>query len=126
MNITEYQAWVAKMWSSSRPLKAGKREYTLKDNYVMTTGLAGETAEVVEAVLKFVVAIGKVTERSKKDVRDERKLEKKELTKELGDALYYLLAVAHKSDIKAQDIINVNVDKLTKRYAKKKYARKAK
>jgi len=126
MNITAYQKWVAGMWSSSRPLKNGKREYTLKDNYVMTAGLAGETAEVVDAVLKYVVAIGKVTERSKKDVRDERKLEKKELTKELGDALYYLLVVAHKSEITAQEIIDTNVSKLTKRYAKKKYARKAK
>jgi NTP pyrophosphatase (non-canonical NTP hydrolase) len=112
MNITEYQNWVVKMWSSRRPVgKNGLRKYTLKDNYIMTAGLAGEMGEVMEHL--------------KKDVRDERPADKRELTKELGDVLYYLMAVADKNGIEAQDIIDTNVKKLTRRYSKKKYSRKS-
>jgi NTP pyrophosphatase (non-canonical NTP hydrolase) len=76
----------------------------------MSTGLPGEVGEVLEHL--------------KKDVRDNRKPDKLKLTKELGDVLYYLLVIAHKEEITAQDIIDINVKKLTRRYSKKKYARK--
>jgi NTP pyrophosphatase (non-canonical NTP hydrolase) len=67
----------------------------------MTSGLAGETGEVMEHL--------------KKDVRDNRPANKRALTKELGDVLYYLMVVADKNDITANDIMALNIKKLESR-----------
>lgn len=41
-----------------------------------------------------------------------------DMTKELGDILYYLTAAAHSIHMSLEDIISVNVDKLSARKAK--------
>ena len=70
-------------------------------------GLPGEVGEVLELI--------------KKDRRplDRRKLiDKEDLTKELGDVLWYMTRIATIYDISLSEIAETNIDKLTKRHGK--------
>ncbi len=78
----------------------------LNKNFIYPTlGLAGETGEVVEII--------------KKIIRDKNKLiDKKirlELTKELGDVLWYLSQLAAELDISLDEIASKNIEKLQSR-----------
>jgi len=95
MNIREYQKWVRGMWSSKN------RELDLRDHFIMTTGLGGETGEVLDIL--------------KKQVRDS-KLDMQHLIEELGDVLYYLTMICNAHEISLQEVIDCNVEKLNERY----------
>ncbi len=74
----------------------------LNKNFIYPTlGLAGETGEVVEII--------------KKIIRDKNKLINKkirlELTKELGDVLWYLSQLAAELDISLDEIASKNIEK---------------
>jgi len=78
----------------------------LNKNFIYPTlGLAGETGEVVEII--------------KKTIRDKNKLINKktklELTKELGDVLWYLSQLAAELDISLDEIASKNIEKLQSR-----------
>lgn len=96
MKIKEYQAWVRKMWTN----KAG--ELDLRDHYIMTAGLGGETGEVLEIL--------------KKAVRSNKEPDIKHLTEELGDVLYYLTMLCNYHKIDLKTVIQVNIDKVNERY----------
>jgi NTP pyrophosphatase (non-canonical NTP hydrolase) len=102
MNINEYQAWVRLKWN-----KSSNQELTLRDDFIMTVGLAGETGEVME-ILKKKVRDGSMYFDDKK---------KEHLIEELGDVFYYLTMICSRQDITLQQVIDTNVDKLNKRYA---------
>lgn len=102
MNINEYQAWVRSKWN-----KSSEQELTLRDDFIMTVGLAGETGEVME-ILKKKVRDGSMYFDDKK---------KEHLIEELGDVFYYLTMICSRQDITLQQVIDTNVDKLNKRYA---------
>jgi NTP pyrophosphatase (non-canonical NTP hydrolase) len=95
MKLNDYQKWTRKIWSGN------KKKLTLHDDFVMCVGLAGETGEVLEIL--------------KKKVRD-KKMDKGELVKELGDVLYYMMMICNRHGIQAEDVIKVNVNKLHKRF----------
>ena len=99
VGIDTYQEWVVSMWNG-KPSR-----FTLRDDYIMSVGLGGETGEVLELL--------------KKNVRDGKDINKDDLTKELGDVLYYLFMIAHRNNISASNIIRTNIIKLEKRYAKR-------
>ena len=73
-------------------------------------GLCGET--------------GEVTEKFKKVLRDKNgKLspeDKKEITKELGDVLWYLSAIARYMGVEFQEVAETNLDKLQSRFERDK------
>ncbi len=78
----------------------------LNKNFIYPTlGLAGETGEVVEIV--------------KKIIRDKNKLVNKrtrlELTKELGDVLWYLSQLAAELNISLDELASKNIEKLQSR-----------
>ena len=100
MTPNEFQEWVRSKWKSKRG-----EEFTLRDDFIMTVGLGGETGEVLEIL--------------KKNVRD-GKLDKTHLTEELGDVLYYLTMIAARHEIRLSDIIDANVIKLNERYKDRK------
>lgn len=102
MNINEYQAWVRSKWN-----KSSEQELTLRDDFIMTVGLAGETGEVME-ILKKKVRDGSMYFDDKK---------KEHLIEELGDVFYYLTMICSRQDITLQQVIDTNVDKLNERYA---------
>lgn len=105
MNSQEYQQFVLDAWrgksapDSSDPILA--KEYAdLKDLFIMSTGLAGETGETIELL--------------KKHVRDGQ-IDLKNLKLELGDILYYLTRVALKYGFTLENIMDANKEKLDKR-----------
>lgn len=71
-------------------------------------GLVGETGEVAERVKKV--------QRNDDGILDEAN--RQALLKELGDALWYLSAIAHYLDEPLEDIAKANIDKLFDRKAR--------
>ena len=71
----------------------------------MALGLAGESGEVAEKIKKVLRDNnGNLTEEAKA-----------ELSKELGDVLWYLARLADIADVKLSDIAQNNLDKLASR-----------
>lgn len=64
-------------------------------------GLAGETGEVCEKV--------------KKSIRGDREIDRKEMTRELGDVLWYLANLADDLGIALEDVARANLEKLRSR-----------
>lgn len=73
-------------------------------------GLVGETGEVAEKFKKIF--------RDKGGVLSEE--DKKEITKELGDVLWYINAMSCYMGIKLEDVANTNLDKVLSRKARGK------
>lgn len=76
---------------------------SLRDLYIMSTGLGGETGEILELL--------------KKHVRNNRDI-KADLLLELGDALHYLTRITHNFGFSLDDVMLANMDKLDKRFAR--------
>lgn len=68
-------------------------------------GLAGETGEVLEKIKKIV--------RDKEGVVSEEDIV--EITKELGDVLWYVATIAQCLNVKLGDVAKCNIDKLKSR-----------
>ena len=80
-------------------------------NFVYPTlGLAGESGEVAEKVKKIL--------RDHEGVLDEEK--KKELTKELGDVLWYLSQIASEIGVPLEVVASLNIEKLRSRFDRNK------
>jgi NTP pyrophosphatase (non-canonical NTP hydrolase) len=94
MNINEYQKLA---------MTTLNRELSSKDiliNGVM--GLCGESGEAINIV--------------KKHLAQGHDLDKEHLAKELGDIAWYLAETATALDISLETILQMNIDKLKKRY----------
>lgn len=68
----------------------------------MALGLTGESGEIVDQIKKFAY--------------QGHTLDKKEMTEELGDVLWYLNNICNILEIEMEDVIRHNVDKLRTRY----------
>jgi len=75
-----------------------------------TLGLAGESGEVAEKVKKILRDNGGV-------IDEERR---KELTKELGDVLWYLSQIASEIGVPLEEVASLNIEKLRSRYDRNK------
>lgn len=76
------------------------------NNFVYPTlGLAGETGEVAEKIKKIIRDKGGI-------VTD---ADREEITKELGDVLWYLTQVATELKVNLEDVANRNLEKLLSR-----------
>ena len=75
-----------------------------------TLGLAGESGEVVEKIKKLI--------RDKNGVADEKV--KQEITKELGDVLWYLSPLATELGLSLDEIADENLKKLFSRLERNK------
>lgn len=88
-----YAQWVHDRWLG--------RE-SEKDLSICALGLAGETGEVIEHFKKYI--------------RDGRSLAgNAALALELGDVLHYWLRLCHYADIKPEEVMAMNIDKLNAR-----------
>lgn len=96
MNMNEYQ---------TEALKTAIYPNAGKNPYYPALGLAGEAGEVCNKI--------------KKIMRDQngliQPLNRGDIEKELGDALWYIAAVAHEFDLTLNDIAHVNISKLKRR-----------
>lgn len=80
-------------------------------NFVYPTlGLAGESGEVAEKIKKIL--------RDNEGVVDEEK--KKEITKELGDVLWYLAQIASEIGVPLEEVASLNIEKLRSRFDRNK------
>ena len=96
----EYQKFVKANWFGSAD---AADNVNMVDMFVMTAGLAGEAGEVLEKLKKWV--------------RDGNH-DSAGLACELGDLLFYLTTIARKFGFSLEDIMQINVDKLTDRSAR--------
>lgn len=101
----EFEAFALDMWNWGK-----KKHLTLKDDFIMTAGLGGETGEVLEVL--------------KKAKRD-KKFNKNDLANELGDVLYYLIIIAHRHGLTLNDVMNANRKKLQRRFKRRQALKKS-
>jgi len=80
-----------------------------------TTAIYPQNARIFYPCLGLAGEVGEVCEKVKKHIRDGRELDKEDLTKELGDVLWYLSALAGDLDINLEDVANKNYEKLKSR-----------
>jgi len=75
--------------------------------------------ELFHLVLGLVGESGEIAEKIKKIVRDhdsnEDKIDRDDITKELGDVLWYIAVLANYLDIKLEDVADKNIKKLASR-----------
>lgn len=88
-------------------MRLSPRELALKSGL----GLAGEAGETVELVKKWAF--------------HDRPLDRAKLTKELGDVLWYLTALARTQGITLEEVASENVAKLEARYPTGAYSHEA-
>ena len=103
MTINEYQQLA---------MTTLNKEMTKKDmliNGVM--GLCGESGEAIDIV--------------KKHLAQGHELDREKLIKELGDIAWYLAEMATVLDIELEEVLERNIEKLKKRYPKKKKKEKS-
>jgi NTP pyrophosphatase (non-canonical NTP hydrolase) len=116
-SIQEFEEWVVQAWTAPDDLNS---------LFVMTTGLAGETGEVQEVLLRDMlhtsalamhlgVHVGKVVEPIKKQVRNGMYIDPAELAGELGDVLYYLVRIARKYGLTMAQVMEANRSKVNAR-----------
>ncbi len=97
----KYEKFIVDGWGRSP-------DQPLRDLYIMSTGLAGETGEVMEHL--------------KKHVRN-GVLDKEALKLELGDVLAYLAMITNEFGMTLDEIMEANVAKLEARRLTKRYER---
>lgn len=95
-SLKEYQEWVERVSS--------KRVMELELIYP-ALGLAGETGEVVERVKKII------RDREGQPTEEDRAY----LELELGDVLWYIAKFCNVLNLKLDDVITANVDKINDR-----------
>lgn len=75
--------------------------------------------EIFHLLLALCGEAGEIAEKAKKIIRDHdsdfSKFDKKDLTKELGDVLWYIALIAHYFDIELDTVGTVNIEKLASR-----------
>ena len=67
---------------------------------------------LLENTLGLIGEAGEVSEKVKKNVRGDGPLDNQAVAKELGDVLFYLVALAAHLGYTLEDIIGINVEKL--------------
>ena len=96
MTINEYQEKAMTFLNN----KFSKKDVLI--NGVM--GLCGESGEVIDIV--------------KKHHAQGHELDKEKIIEELGDVCWYIAEIATVLDVKLEDILEGNIEKLSKRYKK--------
>lgn len=77
----------------------------------------GDT-RLIENTLGLIGEAGEVAEKVKKLLRDNTKVDRDDIIKELGDVAFYLTALANYFDGSLADVLEVNMDKLNSRQAR--------
>lgn len=104
-DIDAYSAWAETKWFSAA-CDHGDDEYKfLRNLFIMSMGLGGETGEVLEYLKKYI--------------RDGT-LDEKHLILELGDVMNYITAICRCFNILPSTVLAANVEKLESRLARGK------
>jgi NTP pyrophosphatase (non-canonical NTP hydrolase) len=81
------------------------------ESMMLTTG----RDRLVENILGLVGEAGEVAEKIKKLIRDSSRFSNKDIAKELGDVLFYTVALGNLYGFSLQDIVELNREKLDSR-----------
>ena len=90
----------------------GFREYQQK---AVSFAIYPATHKVLYPALGLCGETGEVAEKVKKYLRDDTKVNQKEIVKELGDVLFYTTALANYFYSNLPEVMEVNMDKLNDR-----------
>jgi NTP pyrophosphatase (non-canonical NTP hydrolase) len=98
-DINEYQKWALSLWKDADSIQL----------------------QIVHALLGLTTEVGEVADLFKKPWFTPMRADGfnvEELTKELGDVLYYLVMLAEMHGVDMSDVLRKNHDKLEARYGK--------
>lgn len=95
MKKSEYQQFVGYRWNRNGEIG----ELNLRDDFIMTVGLGGESGEVQEILKKWVRS-------------NYAKLDKEHLKEELGDVLFYLTMICIRHGFTLNEVMEFNFKKL--------------
>lgn len=84
-------------------------------NFVKTMKVYPEKHAIVYPALGIAGEGGEIAEKVKKWLRGDKELDKAEVAKELGDVCWYIASMADDLGFSLQDVIDMNVAKLTSR-----------
>lgn len=115
--LDAFTDWVEEGWTR----KVSTEQDEVRELAVMALGLSGEIGEVVGEI---VVHGSHVTERIKKEIRGDGKLDKTKLTLELGDVQHYLCRIARHYGITMHEILVANIEKIEARRGKRAWETK--
>ena len=81
------------------------------ENKIVTTG----DKRILENTMGFIGETGEFFEKIKKHVRDNTPLDKDSVTLEAGDVIFCFVALLNVLDIKVEDVLRKNMEKLDSR-----------
>lgn len=115
--LDDYQTSVLK-YDTFSGYKDGLMKYS-KDGII----LANETG-LIEKVLGLTGEAGEAADKFKKIIRDKggviSGMDKEEITKELGDVLWYVAMIAEYLGVSLAEVAEVNIEKLESRWKRNK------
>lgn len=105
--LNDYQKKALRTWNTTKSVESRLNN--------MALGISGESGEVADMIKKAIhhehgFSRGSVTNGNPKSI------EVSDLAKELGDILYYVSVGAHELGYTLQEIAEININKLAKRY----------
>ena len=86
------------------------------ESKIVTTG----DKRILENTMGFIGETGEFFEKIKKHVRDNTPLDKDSVTLEAGDVIFYFVALLNVLDIKVEDVLRKNMEKLDSREKRNK------
>ena len=86
------------------------------ENKIVTTG----DKRILENTMGFIGETGEFFEKIKKHVRDNTPLNKDSAELEAGDVIFYFVALLNALDIKVEDVLRKNMEKLDSREKRNK------
>lgn len=106
--LNDYQEKALRTWNVGETTKNERLSN-------VALGLSGEAGEVADMVKKAVHHGHGITNKKYLHASD-RTIQVKDIVKELGDILYYVSVGAHELGYTLQEIAEININKLAKRY----------
>lgn len=103
--LNDYQEKALRTWNFNKDYHSRLTNVAL--------GLSGEAGEVADAVKKAVHHGHGFTDEPREEIKS---VSVHELAKELGDIMYYVSVGAHELGYTLQEIAEININKLAKRY----------
>ena len=99
--------------------------FTEYQNLALSTAIYPKKYETIYPALGLCGEAGEVAEKVKKSIRDgldywQEEQFKEDLTKELGDVLWYISALADDLGVTLEEVAQANVDKLQSRMVRNK------
>jgi NTP pyrophosphatase (non-canonical NTP hydrolase) len=89
----------------------------IKRTHSPEVAIPKEKFRLLQAVVGVSTEAGELLDSAKKNVFQHRKLDKTNMKEELGDLMHYISILLNELDLKLEDVLQTNIDKLNERYA---------